>query len=124
MIKCGIDAVEIKRLDEINPAIRTRFIHRVYTPLEQAQLQGNTEALAGVFAAKEAVSKALGTGIGTGIGKVHWQDIEIIHAYSGEPEVRLHGAANEVAAARHLSEWAVSITHDGGIAMAVAVARD
>lgn len=120
MIKCGIDAVEIKRLDEINPAIRARFIHRVYTPLEQAQLQGNTEALAGVFAAKEAVSKALGTGI----GKVHWQDIEIIHAQTGEPEVRLHGAANEVAAARHLSEWAVSITHDGGIAMAVAVAQD
>ena len=81
---------------------------------------GSTEALAGVFAAKEAVCKALGTGI----GKVHWQDIEIIHAYSGEPEVRLHGTANEVAAARHLSEWAVSITHDGGIAMAVAVARD
>jgi phosphopantetheine--protein transferase-like protein len=88
--------------------------------LEQAQLQGNTEALAGVFAAKEAVSKALGTGI----GKVHWQDIEIIHAQTGEPELRLHGVANEVAAARHLSEWAVSITHDGGIAMAVAVARD
>jgi len=38
--------------------------------------------------------------------------------------VRLHGAAAEVAAARKLSEWAVSITHDGGMAMAVAVARD
>jgi len=120
MIKCGIDVVEIKRLDEINPAIRARFIQRVFTPLEQAQLKGDSEALAGVFAAKEAVSKALGTGI----GKVHWQDIEIIHAHSGEPEVRLHGAANEVAAGHHLSEWAVSITHDGGMAMAVAVARD
>ena len=58
MIKCGVDAVEIKRLDEINPAIRARFIQRVYTPLEQAQLQNSSEALAGVFAAKEAVAKA------------------------------------------------------------------
>ncbi len=119
MIKCGIDAVEINRLDEINPAIRARFIQRVFTPLEQAQLQNNSEALAGVFAAKEAVSKALGTGI----GKVHWQDIEIIHALTGEPEVHLHGTALKVASALNLSEWAVSITHDGGMAMAVAVAQ-
>ena len=119
MIKCGIDAGEIKRLDEINPAIRARFIQRVYTHLEQAQLQNSSEALAGVFAAKEAVAKALGTGI----GKVHWQDIEIIHAHTGEPEVHLHGTASKVASALNLSEWAVSITHDGGLAMAVAVAQ-
>ena len=119
MIKCGIDVVEIKRLDEINPAIRARFIQRVYTQLEQAQLKEDSEALAGVFAAKEAVAKTLGTGI----GKVHWQDIEIIHAPTGEPEVRLHGAAFEAATRRNLSEWAVSITHDGGLAMAVAVAQ-
>jgi phosphopantetheine--protein transferase-like protein len=119
MIKCGIDAVEINRLNEINSAIRARFIQRVYTPMEQAQLQNSSEALAGVFAAKEAVSKALGTGI----GKVHWQDIEIIHAHTGEPKVYLHGAASETASALNLSEWAVSITHDGGMAMAVAVAQ-
>jgi len=120
MIKCGIDVVKISRLDEISPAIRARFIQRVFTSLEQAQLQNDSEALAGVFAAKEAVAKALGTGI----GKVHWQDIEIIHSPKGEPEVRLHGQATEVASARHLSEWAVSITHDGGMAVAMAVAQD
>ncbi len=120
MIKCGVDVVKISRLEEIDPAIRARFIQRVYTPLEQAQLQGDSEALAGVFAAKEAVAKALGTGI----GKVRWQDIEIIHSPVGEPEVRLHGLAIEIASARALSEWAVSITHDGGMAVAVAVAKD
>lgn len=120
MIKCGIDVVKISRLDEISPAIRARFIQRVFTSLEQAQLQNDSEALAGVFAAKEAVAKTLGTGI----GKVRWQDIEIIHQPSGEPEVRLHGAAFEAATARQLSEWAVSIAHDGGLAVAMAVAQD
>ncbi|MFZ3071120.1 MAG: holo-ACP synthase [Anaerolineaceae bacterium] len=118
MIKCGVDFIKINRLDEVNPAIRARFIQRVFTSLEQTQLGENTEALAGVFAAKEAVSKALGTGI----GKVHWQDIEIIHAQSGEPEVRLHGQALAVAQAKSLKEWSVSISHDGGYAVAMAVA--
>ncbi|HBO34937.1 MAG TPA: ACP synthase, partial [Anaerolineaceae bacterium] len=72
----------------------------------------------GLFAAKEAVSKALGTGI----GKVAWQDIEILHEWSGEPILHLHGNALLVAQEKGLRQWSVSITHDGGLAAAVAVA--
>ena len=92
---------------------------RPYTEAEIAQAQDDNETLSGIFAAKEAVSKALGTGI----GKVSWQDIEILHAPSGEPGVILHGVAQEVARAKGLAEWAVSITHEGGMAAAVAVAQ-
>ena len=119
MIKCGADIVRIDRLDTINPAIRARFIRRVFTPRELAQAGTESEALAGLFAAKEAVSKALGTGI----GKVSWQSIEIIHAQSGEPALHLHDEALKAALARGLTEWAVSITHDGGLALAFVVAR-
>lgn len=119
MIKCGIDLLRISRLAEVNPAIRARFIRRVYTETEIAQAQDDNDTLSGIFAAKEAVSKALGTGI----GKVAWQDIEILHATSGEPGVTLHGFALEVAHAKGLVEWAVSITHEGGMAAAVAVAQ-
>ena len=119
MIKCGVDIVKIERLEAVNPAIRARFIQRVFTPLEQAQLGAESEALAGVFAAKEAATKALGTGI----GRVSWQDVEVIHANSGEPELRLHGEALRAALARGLSEWAVSITHDSGLALAFVVAQ-
>src|SRR5690606_39110550 len=98
MIKCGIDILRISRLAEVNPAIRARFIVRVYTEAEIAQAQGANDTLTGIFAAKEAVSKALGTGI----GKVAWQDIEILHAPSGEPGVFLHGVALEVAQAKGL----------------------
>ncbi len=118
MIKSGIDLIRTNRLADINPAIRERFIKRVFTPTEQEQARGDLESLSGIFAAKEAVSKVLGTGI----GKVSWQDIEVIHAPSGEPLVHLHGEASQVARERGLRHWSVSITHDGGLAAAVAVA--
>lgn len=118
MIKSGIDLIRTNRLEEVNPAIRARFIQRVFTPAEQAQVGHDFETLSGIFAAKEAVSKVLGTGI----GKVAWQDIEILHEPSGEPLVYLHGYAKEVAAIKGLIHWSVSITHDGGLAAAVAVA--
>ena len=119
MIKCGIDLLRTSRLAEVNPAIRKRFLRRVYTETELSQAQDDNETLSGIFAAKEAVSKALGTGI----GKVAWQDIEILHAATGEPGVFLHRVALEVAQAKGLNEWAVSITHEGGMAAAVAVAQ-
>jgi phosphopantetheine--protein transferase-like protein len=118
MIKSGIDLVRTNRLAEVNPKIRERFLARVFTRAEQEQARGNFETLSGIFAAKEAVSKALGTGI----GKVAWQDIEILHEPSGEPLLYLHNYANKLAEIKGLKQWSVSITHDGGMAAAVAVA--
>jgi phosphopantetheine--protein transferase-like protein len=118
MIRSGIDTIEISRLDDIRPAIRVRFIQRVFTPLEVEQARDRTEMLSGLFAAKEAVSKALGTGI----GKVHWRDIEIVHLPTGQPTVHLHGHAADVANSLGLSEWSVSISHDRDKAVAMAVA--
>lgn len=118
MIKSGIDLVRTNRLAEVDPKIRERFLARVFTPAEQEQARGNFETLSGIFAAKEAVSKALGTGI----GKVAWQDIEILHEPSGEPLLYLHNYANELAEIKGLKQWSVSITHDGGMAAAVAIA--
>jgi holo-[acyl-carrier-protein] synthase len=118
MIKSGIDLLRTNRMAEVNPRILARFINRVYTKAEQAQAKGDLETLGGLFSAKEAVSKVLGTGI----GKVAWQDIEILHEPSGEPLVHLHGMAKIVAEAKGLKHWSVSITHDGGMTAAVAVA--
>ena len=118
MIKSGIDLIRTHRLAEVNPGIRERFIRRVFTAAEQAQARNDNETLSGIFAAKEAVSKVFATGI----GKVAWQDIEILHEPSGEPLVHLHGNAKLVADYKGLTQWSVSITHDGGLAAAVAVA--
>ena len=118
ILRSGIDTIEISRLDEVNPAIRQRFIQRVYTPGEINQARNRNDALTGLFAAKEAVSKALGTGI----GHVHWQDIEILHLPSGQPVVKLHGQAKIVAEQLGLHTWSVSISHDRDKVVAMAVA--
>ena len=64
ILRTGMDLIEIERLAKINPAIRRRFITRVYTPREISICRDSNASLSGRFAAKEAVSKALGTGIG------------------------------------------------------------
>ena len=117
-LRSGIDTIEISRIEDIKPAIKERFIQRVYTEKEIAQARGRSEVLSGLFAAKEAVSKALGTGI----GYVNWQDIEIIHQSSGQPDVILHGNAQIVAQKLGLTTWSVSISHDRNKAIAMAVA--
>jgi holo-[acyl-carrier protein] synthase len=38
------------------------------------------------------------------------------------PALRLHGAARALAAERGLTQWAVSLAHDGGLALAFVVA--
>lgn len=118
ILRSGIDTIEISRLQEVKPEIRKRFISRVFTKQEIAQANNRNDALSGLFAAKEAVSKALGTGI----GRVAWQDIEIIHLISGQPTVHLHGHAKIVAEQIGLEEWSVSISHDRSKAVALAVA--
>jgi len=118
ILRSGIDTIEISRLREIRPAIRDRFIRRVFTDQEITQARDRNEVLSGLFAAKEAVSKALGTGI----GHVGWREIEILHLPSGQPIVILHGAAKQVAEGLHLTEWSVSISHDRSKAIAMAVA--
>ena len=114
----GIDLVEIKRLAEINPAIRQRFLQRVFTPLELADACDSNIHLAGRFAAKEAAAKALGTGIGV----IGWQDIEIQRGPNGEPVLHLYGGAAALAEKQGLTTWSVSISHTQTYAVAMAVA--
>ncbi len=78
-LRTGIDLVEIERLENLKPEIRTRFCQRVFTMQELAYAGGRLERLAAMFAAKEAVAKALGCGI----GPIHWKDIEIRHTDEG-----------------------------------------
>ena len=118
ILRSGIDTIEISRLDDIRPQIKERFIQRVFTEKEVVQARNHSEALSGLFAAKEAVSKALGTGI----GYINWRDIEIIHLPSGQPTICLHGNAKLVAEQLGLTDWSVSISHDRNKAIAVAVA--
>ena len=103
----GVDLVEIDRLEKIRPEIRDRFLERVYTEWERAEVGSSPVSLAGRFAAKEAVAKALGCGI----GPVSWQEIEVRRGQKGEPVLYLYGNAQVLADELHIQQWSISISH-------------
>jgi len=81
--------------------------------------EGKTAYLGGRIAAKEAVAKALGSGIA---GDIVWGDIEILNLPTGQPRVRLQGAALLLARELGISDWLLSVSHDDNHAVASALA--
>ena len=107
-MQLGIDIVPVARIAAAIEKYGDRFLQRIYTPGELAYARGNPEKLAGRWAAKEAVLKALG-----GRGRFPRMSlVEVLPGRRGAPEVTLTREPTP--------EIAVSITHDGGMAMAIA----
>ena len=109
MQRIGVDAVSV---DRVALAVRRSgpgFLNKVYTPAEVAYCAGNSERLAGRWAAKEAVIKCFD---GTGICFPR-RRIEVLPGASGAPRVRLLG--NDRGA-----RVEVSITHHSALAVATA----
>ena len=119
MLRTGIDLIEIERVRSLLERYGRRFLERVFTPQEIAELSENAASLAGRFAVKEAVAKALGTGIGA----VTWREIEILRGPRREPVLHLHGAAASLASELGLVEWAISISHSQTDAVGMVVAK-
>ncbi len=117
-LRTGVDLVEVERVEIMVARHGDRFLKRVYTDQELADVKGNPASLAARFAAKEAVSKALGTGIGV----VAWREIEVVRGPDRQPVLRLHGEAARLAEELHLQTWSLSLSHSGGLAIAMVVA--
>jgi len=117
-VAVGIDIVETVRVTNLCQRWGDRFLNRFMTPLEQRQCRGKTERMAVLIAAKEATSKALGTGL-RGVG---WKEMEIVHAVTGKPTLRLHGRAANIAEGLGWTATTVSLSHDAGVSVAVVVA--
>ena len=115
----GIDVVDVERISSMLQSHGQKFIDRCFTSVEQdaanvASSEMRAQRYAVRYAAKEAVLKALGTGLAGGI---EWIDIGVVRE-DGPPMVVLNGRAAEVADEQGITEWRVSLTHAGGIAMA------
>jgi holo-[acyl-carrier protein] synthase len=117
-LRTGIDLLEISRLQEALEKHGDRFLHRVFTEREIAEVGDRIDSLAARWAAKEAVAKAFGTGI----GNVQWKDIEILRGPNREPVLHLHGHAKLIAEKEGLAIWSISLSHTTVYAMAMAVA--
>jgi holo-[acyl-carrier protein] synthase len=113
----GLDLLDVERLERALER-RPRLAERLFTEAEReyaARRARPAQHLAARFCAKEAVSKALG------VSGWSFHDVEVI-ATGGAPELRLSGTLAE--RARELgAEPAVSLTHTGTTAGAVAILR-
>lgn len=114
----GTDLVAIDRVAALVGRYGNRFTERVFTVTELADCGNQAASLAARWAAKESVAKALGTGIGA----VAFRDIEVVQDSRGKPDLRLHGQAATIAQSLGLQQWALSLAHDGGFALAFVVA--
>ena len=117
-LRTGVDIIEIERFNSAYQRYQGRLLQRLFTSTELAENGENMSSLAARFAAKEAVAKAFGTGI----GHISWHDIEICRGPSGEPILKLHGAAQELAEKDQLNTWSISLSHSQNYAIAFVVA--
>ncbi len=115
----GVDIVEIDRIVVMLQTHGERFIERVFTEDErryaEASAPGRAERYAARFAAKEAVFKALECGWSGGTA---WTDVGVTHKKGGAPLVSLQGHTATLATERGISQWSISLSHAGGMAMA------
>jgi len=117
-LRTGVDSIELERVEAAIQRYGQRFLERVFTPRELAEVGENVASLAVRFAAKEATAKALGTGI----GDVGWQEIEILRGPARQPNLYLHGRASDLADNLELYTWSLSLTHNQSQAIALVVA--
>jgi len=113
-MKIGTDIVHIDRIAASVNKFGNKFKERFLSP-EEMNSAKKIESLAGMWAAKEAISKALGCGI---CSTLTFHDIIISKNYFGAPEFILSKKAQEI---YNISNSSLSISHDGGFAIAVVV---
>lgn len=115
----GVDIVYISRIEKLMRDKKDRFYNRIFTPDEIKYIEEKNhspQTVAGIFAAKEAISKLLGTGI----GKINWKHIEILHEEEGKPYVNLYDEALKFSGQLGIDEFSLSISHEKEYAIAFA----
>ncbi|MEI6362150.1 MAG: holo-ACP synthase [Actinomycetes bacterium] len=119
MVGVGVDIVDVRRfraaLDR-TPGL----VARVFT-VREVELSGGDSlrlaSLAARWAAKEAVAKVLVDNRG-----LEWHDCEIVNGDLGEPILSLSGTVERAAQALGIEAWHLSLSHDGDMAIAFALA--
>ncbi|HZW59483.1 MAG TPA: holo-ACP synthase [Woeseiaceae bacterium] len=119
----GTDVVELSRIDATLERFGEHFVSRLLMDEERALYARNKRParfLAMRFAGKEATVKAMGTGFAHGM----WlRDVGIIHNDWGRPLVIFSERGRQVCRDLGIGDAHVSLTDDGGLVMAFAVAE-
>ena len=119
IIGVGVDVCPVERFAE--SLLRTpKLRDKLFTPAELVTPSGNQRgnaSLAARFAAKEALAKALGAP-----GNLHWHDAEVSTVDFGAPKITVRGSVLARAEELGVHSWQVSLSHDGGLAVAMVLA--
>ena len=108
----GIAITVISRIEKLINKWGEKSLKRFLSSKEIA-LGKSTSTYAGFWAAKEAASKAIGTGIGA---KCSFHDIKIKKSNLGQPLIKYK---KHLRKEYNIKSSHLSITHDGGFAIAV-----
>lgn len=121
VIGVGTDLCAIERIATARSRHGQAFLDKVFTPAEQATCLGRGDpdaSFAARWAAKEATSKALGTGIGAELGLT---SVEVIEDALGAPGIQLDARGEALLRSRNATRVLLSLSHDGGLAIAYVV---
>ena len=115
----GNDIIEIERIEKA--ISKESFKDKIYTQreLENIKKRGNrAETYAGVFSAKEAISKA----IGTGVREFSLIDLEILNDDLGKPYVVVSEKLDKIIKSKKEDyQIEISISHSKKYAIAIAI---
>ena len=119
IVGIGNDIIEIERIEKA--ILKEGFKNKVYTQreLENIRKRGNrTETYAGIFSAKEAISKA----IGTGVREFSLTDLEILNDDLGKPYVVVSEKLDKILKNKKEDyQIEISISHSKKYATAMAI---
>lgn len=119
IVGVGVDVCPVERFAESlrrTPSLR----NKLFTESELVTASGNLRgpaSLAARFAAKEALAKALGAP-----GNMRWHDAEVSTVDFGAPRLSVRGTVRDRANALGVSTFHISLSHDGGLAVAMVLA--
>ena len=119
IVGIGNDIIEIERIEKA--ISKEGFKNKIYTQreLKNIEKRGNrTETYAGIFSAKEAISKA----IGTGVREFSLTDLEILNDDLGKPYVVVSERLDKIIKSKKENyQIEISISHSKKYAIAMVI---
>lgn len=108
-VKCGVDIIEISRIQDSIEKLGDTFLNKVYTKkeIEYCESKGKNkyQHYAARFAVKEAVFKAVSEEVKDKFA-ISWKDVETINDDHGRPKVEILFLKN-----KKIENVDVSISH-------------
>lgn len=121
-VRAGVDVTSVEEVARSIEVFGQRYLSRVFTPAEIESCRGERSpraaSLAARFAAKEATIKVLAPEDEA----TDLRTIEVRRRPSGACEIHLSGSAARLAERAGLGPFAVSLSHEGNVAVAIVLA--